>query len=505
VRSVPRTDRLTAGRLLARNSVLNLAAHGLPLVAAVALIPPLITGLGPERFGILAIAWMLLGYFGVLDLGMGRAVTQAIAERSAGGRSGTIPGITATATIALIVLGVVFGLVLVAASAAIAGLLVVPAELVAETRRAVMVTAIALPAVLGASVPRAELEAHQRFGIVSLVRIPLGILTFAAPLAVLPLSRDLGVVLGALALARYLAWGAFALAARKVRPAWGREAGFERAELGRLLRFGGWVTVSNVVSPLMVSADRIVVGAAISAAAVTFYVTPFEVVTKLWIVPAAVLGVLFPAFAAAHAADPGRATDLFRRTAWAVTGIVLPLAVVLSAFAPEGLQLWLGAEFAERSAGVARWLVLGVFVNCLAHTPYAFLQAAGRPDVPAKLHLLEIPVYALLLVVLVPRFGIEGVAAAWTARAVIDTFGLLVLVGHVHPVLRRAAAESAGVVVLGAAVVGGAVLVDGAWARVLVSLLVAVLGIMLALRGAWSRGPGPQHAHDAVRAEVSNE
>jgi O-antigen/teichoic acid export membrane protein len=476
---MPVADQLTAGRLLARNSGLNLLAYGLPLIAAVALIPPLIAGLGEERFGILAIAWMLLGYFSMLDLGISRAVTHAVAERTGAGREEEAARAVRTASVMLLGLGAALAAALALAAPWLARLFSMPAALEAETTAGLVVVAAAIPAVLGAAVSRAVLEARQRFGVVSAIRVPLGVLTFAAPVLVLPVSAELPVVLGSLAMVRYLAWGAFALGARGTLPGTGGRR-FDRGEAARLLRFGGWVTVSNVVSPLMVSADRVVIAAALSSAAVTYYVTPFEVVTKLWIVPAAVLGVLFPAFAASATADPARAALLLRRTGAVVAALLLPVAVLLTAFAQEGLTLWLGGEFAERSTTVARWLVAGVFVNCLAHAPFAFLQAAGRPDLPAKLHLVELPLYAGLLIVLVPPLGIEGVAIAWFARSCIDTALHLALSARLRPGARGAMAEVGAVAAVGLAALGLAASLQPQIARGgLVLAMAALAGIYL--------------------------
>ena len=70
---------------------------------------------------------------------------------------------------------------------------------------------------------------------------------------------------------------------------------FERAVSGRLLRFGGWLTLSNIVSPLLTYLDRFLVGGMLSAAAITYYVTPYEIAGRVLVVPAALAGVLFPA------------------------------------------------------------------------------------------------------------------------------------------------------------------------------------------------------------------
>ena len=52
---------------------------------------------------------------------------------------------------------------------------------------------------------------------------------------------------------------------------------------------------------------------------------------------------------------------------------------------------------------------------------FAVVQGAGRPDLTAKFHLVELPIYLIALTVLVRHYGIEGAAIAWTLRVALDT------------------------------------------------------------------------------------
>jgi O-antigen/teichoic acid export membrane protein len=67
-------------RRLARGAIWTLLSLGSPMLVAVVTIPALIRTLGAERFGILTIAWMLIGYCSLFDLGLGRALTRLVAE-----------------------------------------------------------------------------------------------------------------------------------------------------------------------------------------------------------------------------------------------------------------------------------------------------------------------------------------------------------------------------------------------------------------------------------------
>ena len=68
------------GRLLAASALWSLAAQVIPAIAGVAAIPFIVRGLGVERFGVLTLAWVVIGYFSLFDLGLGRAITKFAAE-----------------------------------------------------------------------------------------------------------------------------------------------------------------------------------------------------------------------------------------------------------------------------------------------------------------------------------------------------------------------------------------------------------------------------------------
>jgi O-antigen/teichoic acid export membrane protein len=201
-----------------------------------------------------------------------------------------------------------------------------------------------------------------------------------------------------------------------------------------LLRFGGWMTVSNVVGPLMVTFDRFVIGALVSISAVAYYATPYEMVTKFWIIPGALVGVMFPAFSTSSIQDRNRMAHFFGRSVKYVLLVLFPMVLLVVVLAQDGLKVWLGAEFARNSTHVLQWLAVGVFINSVAQVPFALVQGVGKPDLTAKLHLIELPVYLAALWWLTKTHGIEGAAIAWTARATFDAIVLLALAKRLLPV-----------------------------------------------------------------------
>jgi len=187
-----------------------------------------------------------------------------------------------------------------------------------------------------------------------------------------------------------------------------------------MLQFGGWMTVSSVVGPVIVYADRFVIVALVSAAALAYYTAPFEVVSRLLLLPTALTTALFPALAATASLSSHAAMQLRTKAAMLVFATVAPITLAGALLAPPLLTFWLGGEFAENSARVTQILLIGFLFNSLAQIPLSSLHSFGAAKQPAMLHLAELPVYLVLLVTSVRYWGLEGAAWAWTLRSVVD-------------------------------------------------------------------------------------
>jgi O-antigen/teichoic acid export membrane protein len=429
-RSGPIGDFIPSG-LLVRNVLWNLAGQGAPLVVAIVAIPILVHALGTDRFGVLALAWVVVGYFSLFDFGVGRALTQLLARRLGSTDAAESASLASTSLLLMLGLGVLGGVVIASISPwLVHSVLRIPAWLQQESLVSFLLLASSVPIVISTAGLRGILEAHQRFALSNLVRIPLGLFTFLGPVAVLPFTHNLAVVVLVLVAGRVLAWLAYLLLSVQVMPGLGRLPTFNRAEALPLLRFGGWMTVSNVVGPLMVYLDRFLIGALISVAALAYYAVPFEAITKLWLIAGALTGVLFPAFAHSFTRDSQRTTRVFGMAVKFLTLVFLPITVLVVALAHPGLSLWLGQDFANHSSWVLRWLAIGVFANSLAQVPFALIQAAGRPDLTAKIHLLELFLYLAALLLALSRFGIDGAAFVWMIRTAVDMAVMFVLSGR---------------------------------------------------------------------------
>lgn len=194
------------------------------------------------------------------------------------------------------------------------------------------------------------------------------------------------------------------------------------------------MTVSNVVGPIMGRLDRFIVASVLTLGAAAYYFVPQELVIRVAFVPAALSMSLFPALARVHGNDLEAHRALAARGLRATCAISLPLALGMAAFSSLGLHVWMGSDFAVQSAGVLAIMAVGFFGNSAAQLPFTVLQSAGRADLIARVHVLELPVFVAALWWLTGRYGIAGAAAAGTLRSVIDCAVLLALAHRIAPV-----------------------------------------------------------------------
>ena len=439
---------LTSGNRLAKNVVWNLFSVAVPFLVAIVTIPILIEEIGKQRFGLLAISWMFVGYFSLFDFGLGRALTVLVAKCLGEEREKDIPGLVWTALTLMLVLGLVgFGVILALSPWLVGEVLNVPIELHEESLKAFYLLSASIPLVIATVGLRGVIAAYQRFDLLTAVRIPMGVLTFLGPVAVLPFSNSLYPIVAVLVVGRLLATLAHLVLMFRIIPEVRHRYLLDRRQIRPLLGFGGWMTVSNMVVPLMVSMDRFVIGAVLSVTAVAFYTTPYEIVSRLLVIPSAFVAVLLPAqsttLARGGLQDRQHSARLFDKGLSYISIALFPLVLVIIAFSYDGLNLWVGQEFADNGYLVMQWLAAGVFFYGLSLVPFSLVQSAGRPDWSAKLHLFELPLYLSALWWALTQYGILGAAVVWTFRAFLDAMALYVMAMVLIPECRVSAGRFA--------------------------------------------------------------
>jgi O-antigen/teichoic acid export membrane protein len=311
-----------------------------------------------------------------------------------------------------------------------------------ETTVVFLILSAALPVLLVGTALRGVLEAGQHFDVVNLVKIPTNASLFLLPAVAVVLGWQLPAVVLLLVGARFLTLVAYLFYCFRYFPALRHDFSFDGALLRSLLAYGGWVIITNAVAPLLTQIDRFFIGSMASMAAVGYYAAPFEAISRAWVIPGSLTATLFPAFTSLEASGSKRRIDeLCARSVKSLLLLLAPILLLITLFARQILELWLGADFAVQSTLVLQILAVGVLINSLGLIPFSLLQGIGRPDLTAKFLLIEVPVYIAALWLLLRRMGLPGAALAYTLRVTLDTFLLFAAAGWLKSVSFRSLME----------------------------------------------------------------
>ncbi|HXZ42724.1 MAG TPA: flippase [Terriglobales bacterium] len=413
--------RLTPLALLARNATLSLLASGWILLVLVVALPKLISYLGETAFGLFSLAWAVIGYLALLDIGVNRAATKFVSERLARQDHRAATQLVRTAVILNLSIGLLGGLVVaVITPYLIHSLFKIPGGLEAQACIAFYAVSASVPALLVNGVFRAVLSSYQMFGWINAIDGSANTAQWTIACLLAWKAFGVGWVVSSTVLVRLVAAGAYACRVHRVFPDLQLLRVRELREASKLLRFGGWVSVSQLVNPLLSYLDRILIASLVSLGAVTLYSVPFEAMSRLRILPSSLMAALYPAFSEREI-DRQQLQQLYECSLRYLLILLGPGTLFLCVMGPDLFGLWMGESFARHTSVVVRMLALGVLANALAPVPYGLLQALGRPDLTGKFHLLELPLQFGLCMLLIPRWGINGAALATALRLTADS------------------------------------------------------------------------------------
>jgi O-antigen/teichoic acid export membrane protein len=386
---------------------------------SLATVPTYLKLVGPDRYGVLAIAWLLLGYFGLFELGLGRATSFRIAalrDAPPQARANTFWAALATN----IMIGAIGGCIMwICAGYFFAHVFKVNESLRAEILQGVPLLAAAVPMATLTGVAFGALQGREKFletnaiSVVSTAAFQLIPLTIAFAFG----PKLVWLLCGALS-ARLLAFLLIAYRCH-IEITRGTRRQLDTKEIPLLLKYGGWVAGVSLLGPLLLITDRFVIGAVLGAAAVAAYTIPFQFAQRIPVLPASLMNALFPKMSgASHAEFEAMAENAMRTLAAVMTPLVLGALFALAPF----FDIWIGKTMSAQAAPLGRVLLIGFWANGFALVSFTRLQASGRPDLVTKILLIEIPPYWLCLWLGMTYLGTLGSALAFSGRMVLDYF-----------------------------------------------------------------------------------
>ncbi len=201
---------------------------------------------------------------------------------------------------------------------------------------------------------------------------------------------------------------------------------FSISSIKDIFGFSAHVTGFTVMNYFARNVDYLLIGKFLGAESLGYYTLAYKLMLyPLQNVTWTIQKVMFPAFSVIQN-DIAKVKNAYLKMIKSISITVFPMMFGLFALAPELIDAVYGAKWLP-SVIVIRIFCFCGMIQCLSSTAGTIYQSQGRSDIQFKIGFLG-SLGAVLSIILGLRWGIEGVAACYTAYSILWGFYSLYIV-----------------------------------------------------------------------------
>ena len=390
----------------------NWLAFAATLAVGFLLTPYLIRALGKPRYDVWCVAESVLAYFTLLDMGVAACLTRTAARRNA---AHDADGLNRAASSCLAIFLAAGGVALVVGVPVLVGL---APRLDAKSDEDVCPFLLLMLANLAATLPLSVfpsiLDGLERFAAKSLARLVFLAARTTGIVLVVNAGGGLLHVAAVTTAANLLEHGVLAGLCFRFLPGLRISRHFiDRATLREVRGYSGDAFLAMLAGRVTVQTGAIVVGLYLPAGAVTYFATAARLVEYAKTLLRTITATLTPGVSAMEArGDHAGIRRLFLTATRWVLYLVVPVNLGLWFFGSPFLHRWVGPEFVAGSYPATAVLALTLTLGVAQSVASRILYGLGRLRLFARLALVEAGLNLGLTLLLIGRFGVEGVAVA---------------------------------------------------------------------------------------------
>lgn len=399
------------------NALFNTASWVFSIGINFVFLPYIVAMLGTEAYGIFVLILAVIGYFAMLELNLGQAMTKYVAEYHAKGDLSQVNDIIGSTMLLYLLLGlagggIIFGLADVLAR----GFLKVPPELQDTAAAAFKVGSVGFVLTMLVTAMQSIPWGLNRYDVSSRVTMAMNLLTTMAMVGLLVMGFGLlevvlvNVAVPLLGVVTYVVICRGLLPGIRLRPV------FRPGPLRTILHFGLYSSLSRLSGVLRFQADRILTGAILGLSWVTYYVVPFNLVRKLMTVTYLVGSVILPLVSGLQGAQDHKAiVALYLKASRLIATIALCVCLPLMLFGGRFLGFWMGQEFADKAGLVTALITAALLVDAFTNVPSIVVDGLGRPKITGLFSIATALINLALVYPLGKLLGVNGIAVAFLA------------------------------------------------------------------------------------------
>jgi O-antigen/teichoic acid export membrane protein len=409
------------------NTLVNFVTTFIPLVAGFFITPFIIHQLGDSVYGIWALSLSLIGFSGILDLGLSLTVYKRIAEYLVKDQREKIITTASIVFFLYCIMGFVIMIIFVAAGLFfVNSIFNIPAGLENDAGTAIILLGVGTGICFPLQLFNGTLQGLQGYGFRAIVVTSLTV--FRVISIVYLLINGYGLLFLILTdITVQLIQGilSYIYTLNKIPYFTIRLSKINRSEIRPLLNFSLQAFILQLSVLIILSCDQIIIGIFLPIAAVTTYTIGLSIYNLIRSFVVTMQTGIIPMASELHALNYENALkELFLRGSKYLLILSFLLAIPAIVFADVFIGRWMGNGY-EESALVLQILLVGMLFNALNLIGAHIFVGMGKISVYTKIRIFSAFLNLILSIMLLQFIGIIGVALGTTFQFIISELFLL--------------------------------------------------------------------------------
>ena len=393
------------------NAVSNYATLAVNIVVGFLLTPFIINHLGITGYGIWTFTLSLVGYYGLLNLGVNSAITRYIAHYAGKGDKEALNKTASTAMLMFCFTGMIVVAFSFSFADTIASFFKVSQEHYNDFRFMILIIGFATGISFPSEVFGAFLISHEKYVPANIVKITHTLIRAGLILCLLLFGKGLIGLAFAVLGGQLISLAANYMIYKRFTPNILVSLAYARwSFLRKLLAFGGITTVITIADHIRMNIDKIVIGKWVGMAEVGIYGIAALIIKYMLSLIVSGMGVLTPRFALLYGAkDLEQIKSLFKISLRISGFLAFGCGMGAIIFGGHFITLWVGKDFAESIPVL--WILSVPLSFALSQNPgIGLMYALKKHHYYAIFTIFEAIANLVLSIILVSRYGIIGVA-----------------------------------------------------------------------------------------------
>ncbi len=399
-------------RHIARNVLFNWLGTLANMAVGFFFAPFILHRLGDAAYGVWVLAISVVGYLSLLDLGMQSSVLRFVSKgHTTGDHQASSEALSAALWIRLQLSGV--GLLLSAGLAAVFPIwFKVPPALASDARKAILLIGLTTAIAMSFGVASAVLSGLNRYDLQNYVGLTQTAIRVTGIVIALRTGHGIVAIAACELVATIVSSALLVFTAHRLYPELRVQLKKPKREtLRKLWVYSSYAFLTTIAVQLVYQADNLVVGAFLSATAVTYYAIANSLCRYASGLVGSVGGTFVPAASTYEAAgDTAGLLALYKNGTRATMLVSLPILITLVVRGRTFIGLWMGPQYSQQSGTVLIILCTALFFSFANRTAASVAYGVEKHKTSALWAICEGVANLALSVTLVHWYGIYGVA-----------------------------------------------------------------------------------------------